>query len=282
MHRLSRLVVFDMSVLDVFGRNLRLLTALRGSQASVANDLGLSRVQFQRFLRSESFPKPNVLKHICDYFGADARILTDPISEDQLKLIRSGRYRAVVPRPATVAMHEALEYCAEDQDYFKPSDDLPDGIYQGWRGSFSRPNMVVSQLVQFKTRGGARVVNGFEPLVRFSKGIAVSGRAREFRGILMRPMDGYVVLYMHSEPSRYVSIEYMKPIDINYQPAAVGFFCIARASTFGMQRITRSLTIKVGNDWRSAMAAMRQSGLYRWDQIPDHVRVHIEPMGECF
>ncbi|RCW84108.1 helix-turn-helix domain-containing protein [Paracoccus lutimaris] len=72
------------SALPVFGQNLRLLTSLKGSQAKAAMDLDIGRIQYQRYLRGSSFPKPHILKKICDYFRVDARILIEPLTEDLL------------------------------------------------------------------------------------------------------------------------------------------------------------------------------------------------------
>lgn len=67
---------------QVFGRNLRLLCEQRASPSAAARDLGINHVQMHRYLRGEAFPKPAVLKRICDYFGTDARIMTDPLPFD--------------------------------------------------------------------------------------------------------------------------------------------------------------------------------------------------------
>lgn len=64
---------------NVFGDNLRLLCGRRPSIASVARDLEISKVQFNRYLNGESHPKPPVLQRICSYFDVDGRILLEPL-----------------------------------------------------------------------------------------------------------------------------------------------------------------------------------------------------------
>ena len=54
------------SVLRVFGENLRLLGKMRASIASVCRDLDINRVQLNRYMSGHSLPKPNVLQQICD------------------------------------------------------------------------------------------------------------------------------------------------------------------------------------------------------------------------
>ena len=65
----------------IFGRNLRQLCKRVGTIAEVADHLDVNRVQMNRILNGESFPKPGLMKRICDYFQVDARILLQPLSE---------------------------------------------------------------------------------------------------------------------------------------------------------------------------------------------------------
>ncbi|CUH76619.1 helix-turn-helix domain-containing protein [Tropicibacter naphthalenivorans] len=70
-----------MTVARLFGQNLRKLCERRPSIAAVARDLDVNKVQFNRYLNGESYPKPQLLKEICAYFGTDARIMTEPLEE---------------------------------------------------------------------------------------------------------------------------------------------------------------------------------------------------------
>ena len=70
-----------MSVHLVFGKNLRLLCKGRGSISQVAGDLGISRVQMNRILNGESFPKPGLLNRSCNIFDVDGRILLQPLAD---------------------------------------------------------------------------------------------------------------------------------------------------------------------------------------------------------
>ena len=80
-----------MNVLPIFGENLHDLCRIAGSSAAVARELGVNRVQFNRFLKSEAFPKPNLLQKICDRFGVDARILTERLTKRELALLETGQ-----------------------------------------------------------------------------------------------------------------------------------------------------------------------------------------------
>ncbi len=70
-----------MSVHLVFDKNLILLCKGRGSVSQVAGDLGISRVQMNRILNGESFPKPGLLNRICNMFDVDGRILLRPLAD---------------------------------------------------------------------------------------------------------------------------------------------------------------------------------------------------------
>ena len=52
-----------------------------GTIAEVADHLGVNRVQMNRVLNGESFPKPGLMKRICDHFSVNARILLEPLAE---------------------------------------------------------------------------------------------------------------------------------------------------------------------------------------------------------
>lgn len=271
-----------MSILQTFGTNLRQLTALRGPQSAVAERLGIGRVQFQRYLRSESFPKPHTLKRICDFFGVDARILTDPLTAEQLNLLRQGQ--AIADAPARVApdMQEAIAYSCPDQDYFQPSSELPDGIYQRWRGAMSRLDSAYVTLIQIKTLRRARVVRGFDFRGFYEPGTSITGRQREFRGTLLRSQAGYVGLYFHSEPSRYVTMTFLSPFELNYQPAAVGISCLARGPLHDHARVTRSLILRIGDSCGARLRAARQSNFVTWEKVPKTVLPFIAPQDERF
>lgn len=271
-----------MSILQTFGTNLRQLTALRGPQSAVAERLGIGRVQFQRYLRSESFPKPNTLKRICDFFGVDARILTDPLTDEQIEQLRRGHAIADAARPAASGMQEAIAYACPDQDYFQPSSELPDGIYQRWRGAMSRLDSAYVTLIQIKTLRRARVVRSFDFRGFYEPGTSITGRQREFRGIMLRSQTGYVGLYFHSEPSRYVTMTFLSPFELNYQPAAVGFTCLARSAMHDHTRLSRSLILRIGDSCGSRMRAARQSGFVTWEKVPKTVLPFIAPQNETF
>ena len=65
----------------MFGANLRQLARDSASISALCRDLQINRTQFNRYLAGESFPRPDVLHRICSFFGVDARILLEPVSD---------------------------------------------------------------------------------------------------------------------------------------------------------------------------------------------------------
>lgn len=271
-----------MSVLEVFGQNLRNLTALRGSQTSVAQDLDINRIQFQRYLRSESFPKPNVLQKICDYFGVDARILTDLLTPAQLELISAGLYNTATMPPEIAAMQEAVGFCAPDQDYFHGSNEFPDGIYQIWRGANSRRDCATQLLMRVHTLAAARVVRGYTSRELSPRHLRGFGRKREFRGMVLRQREGYTILFFHSEPSRAISLMHLRTIELGLMSAATGISVLARSEQEFGNRITRCLVMKVEGGLPGMLEAARMPAFLPWDKVPRQIYPFIRPQKECF
>ena len=61
------------------GANLRQLSGKAESISALCRDLGINRTQYNRYLAGESFPRPDVLDRICNFFEVDARILLAPV-----------------------------------------------------------------------------------------------------------------------------------------------------------------------------------------------------------
>ena len=271
-----------MSVLDVFGQNLRNLTALRGSQVHVAEELDINRIQFGRYLRSESFPKPNILKRICDYFDVDARVLTDLLTPAQLESIAAagGRVASMSTNPSI--MNEAISYCVPDQGYFNKTDDLPDGLYQYWRRAHGRPDCAGKFLLKIFTHNNARVIRGFDARASYFGSAPYHGPAREFRGMLLKQRVGYAIVCFHREPSRVVSIDYLEPVDSVIGTFAAGFAMVARAALPAGHRVSKSALLRIDGGWPDVMRFARLPFFVEWEDVPDAIRPFIYPGEERF
>ena len=71
----------NVEIREVFARNLVRLCETYPTVTKAAEELGINRVQLNRYRAGESFPRPDVLQKICDHFGVDANILVAPLEE---------------------------------------------------------------------------------------------------------------------------------------------------------------------------------------------------------
>lgn len=116
---------------NTFGKNLRQLLVTQPSINHVCDALGIHRSQFQRFLSGTSFPRPDMLVRICNYFGVSTDIYTTPLLQQT----------TAHPLPSGHTL-------------IPPSKDiLPDGIYLEWSTWQYPTQCYMLHLVQFKRDG---------------------------------------------------------------------------------------------------------------------------------
>lgn len=269
-----------MSVLAVFGQNLRALCRRHSSQANVAQKLGIGRVQFQRYLNGESFPKPNLLKIICDFFDVDARILTEPL-DDGLLLDMRRAAKAVGLAKTGAALAEAYSQFQVNPVAFETTDDFPDGQYLFWRRSMSRSELVARTVMLVRTLDHCRIVTGFDPRSMYPDhphdGLT---RLRKYKGILFRQRTGYSAILYHPEPSWAVSHIFLSPVPISGDgPALYGFTTLGRTEFPGMTRMSRVVWQKIGSTFAEKMAAARSADRIPPEAVPPQILMMItEPL----
>jgi transcriptional regulator with XRE-family HTH domain len=150
----------------MFGRNLRVLVSSYRSVAALCREIGVNRTQFNRYLSGESFPRPDVLHRICQYFGVDARILLEPVEN-------------LAPSVRDLLNHPELEgfFGAEPLDV--PEAGFPSGFYRFTRRSFLDASRLVLGLVHIKRLDGYTLLRGFEPREALRlQGLSIAPRAR--------------------------------------------------------------------------------------------------------
>lgn len=166
---------------DMFGANLRLLSKQYPSISQLSRDLGINRTQFNRYLSGESFPRPDVLDRICDFFEVDARILLDPVGNiPTTGHILNGPFLAdfvgVGVKDISVA-------------------DFPNGFYRFSRRSFVSNVQFIVGLVYVFRDDGKTFVRGFEAKeAMLQQGLNASAAAREFRGYVTCQEEGIAML----------------------------------------------------------------------------------------
>ncbi len=263
-----------MSVLKVFGQNLRALAIERGTLAHACNDLGLSKIQFQRYLRGESFPKPHILQQICAYFDVDARIMTERLTPELLAQMRHRTLGSNAMRSNDVMsnLHEAISFACPIQDYFsRGKGDLPDGFYRIIRPSMAFLDKFVRFPVYIKTLNGARVVRGFDTPEIYAK--EASFAMREFRGIVHQHSDGFSFVFYHHPPAQNISHVFISPLSmINSASGFFGFATVGRAEMPGRRRLCRVFVEHLPNGFRDALALRRQSSFIEETEIALPIR----------
>lgn len=193
----------------IFGKNLRILCARIGTIAEVADRLDINRVQMNRILNGESFPKPGMLRRICDLFGVDARIVLQPLGEIERE--------AEKLQQGVLTIREAVEYAFFEHDFTIPSrqDDsapgyrLPDGIHIIWRPSFTNPAKFLSLLVRVFDVGGRRVIKGYDPPSGDTKRVDLGPLSnREHRGLMVKSNSGLGIVYSSAEPMPIMGVDF--------------------------------------------------------------------------
>jgi transcriptional regulator with XRE-family HTH domain len=166
----------------IFGANLRKLSARYPSIAGLCRELGINRTQFNRYLTSESFPRPDVLHRICTFFEVDARILLEPVED----IARSA------PDPLS---HPILrEFLGNGTEYVS-EEDFPSGFYRFTRLSFTDDSYFVVGLVFVFRRDGYTFMRGYEPKAAMRmQGLGTHPITREYRAILMSQEEGVAAL----------------------------------------------------------------------------------------
>lgn len=269
-----------MSVLSVFGNNLRLLSQYRSTLAKVAQDLDIHRVQFQRYLKGESFPKPNVLEQICHYFSVDARIMTEPLTPGLLADMRRATNSQRICYANKEEWAKVLSYVAPNQDFFSGTHFLEDGLYCLWRWAMSNSDKMVRVLLQFWTEDGIKFVRGYDTATIY-QGMASTPSRREFRGVCLKMNWGYTILFFHAEPSRIVSMMYISPAQIeNLRVAYTGFGTLSRDEAPNHRRMSRSVIEKVEGGRAQLIREAHKKDLYDPIDVPIAIRTRIDqPMG---
>jgi transcriptional regulator with XRE-family HTH domain len=260
-----------MKVLGVFGYNLRLLTAQKGSIAHVARDLEIGRVQFQRYLRGESFPKPHVLARICSYFNVDARILTEALDGVSTILPETAPVAGLAPNMAA-----AFGYALQGQAFAVAADEVADGLYTYWTQDGADSDLVHRKVMQIKTLNGARVVRMIHGRWFYPAFVGPDlRRQRDMRGVLLGIPECFVILMFHAAPSNRVSFLQFVRNPLVANGAFFGFVALGRAEVAGVARTARVYIEPVLPGFRGILDCARMPLWLRWDEVPRVVRDYL-------
>ncbi|WP_257883749.1 helix-turn-helix domain-containing protein [Roseobacter insulae] len=244
----------------MFGSNLRSLAAEHQSVSALARDLGINRTQFNRYLSGESFPRPDVLARICDFFDVDARVLLEPVDQ--------------MAREAGPISSEYLRDFMGPAIQTVPEESLPSGFYQFARRSFVRDDQFVRGIVLIKRDGANTFLRGFEPKIAMAmQGIPTDARAREYRGFVMQIEDG-VAATVTRRNAMTASFNYLSRVTSFQNNFWVGYVARTVRETSSSTRMTRMVYEFLGTEVSKALPWARKAGFCQInDLMPFHQRL---------
>lgn len=245
---------------NMFGANLRLLCHDYSSISALARELGINRTQFNRYLSGESFPRPDVLARICDFFSVDARVLLEPVDQ-------------ISQQGTTVASTYMADFMGTSVQRVT-EEDFPNGFYQFSRRSFVKNDEFVRGLAFVKRVDGSVIIRGYEPKSAMAlQGIPPAPSAREYRGYVNRVEDG-VTLMASRRNGLTASINFLSRVSSFQNNFWVGFVARTVRENPSSTRITRLVYEHLGSDFARARDVARTAGFCAIDDLlPFHQRL---------
>ena len=248
---------------SMFGANLRRMSQDYPSISELARQLGVNRTQFNRYLSGESFPRPDVLDRICNFFEVDARILLEPVDK-----LGSGSAIMTGPFLADFVGKGLLGI---------PEDEFPSGFYRFSRRSFLSEDQFVVGLVDVFRENRATYVRGFEARDAMrQQGLPENARAREFRGFVARQEDA-ITLTISRRNTMTGSFNYLSRVPSFENNFWVGYVTrTVRENPVG-QRVERMVYEHLGRNTGKVLSAARSAGFHSADRLLPYHRRLLQP-----
>jgi transcriptional regulator with XRE-family HTH domain len=245
---------------NMFGANLRVLSQDYPSISDLARKLGINRTQFNRYLSGESFPRPDVLDRICTFFKVDARILLEPV--DCLSPTADALTSPFLADYVGQGLHQVTE------------DVFPSGFYRFSRKSFLDEDVFVLGLLFVFRRNGATFVRGYESREAMrAQGLPNDSRAREYRGLALREESG-VTMLISRKGTMTCSFNFLSRVASFNNNFWVGYSTRTIPETLSSSRALRLVYEHIPNEWSQVMAAAREVGFARREELhPFHLRL---------
>jgi transcriptional regulator with XRE-family HTH domain len=245
---------------NMFGSNLRILSAGYASISDLARQLGINRTQFNRYLSGESFPRPDVLSRMCTFFGVDARVLLQPVGE-------IGSTQDPISNPF---LRDFVGVGARDV----PNDVFPGGFYRFSRRSFIANDRCIVGLVHIRRDGSNTFLRGFESKKAMkSQYLPTEFALREFRGIVMQQEDGIAIIVTR-KGSMTCSFNYLSRVASFDNNFWLGYVTRTVPDSMGGLRATRLVYEYIGNKMVDVLPAARAAGFCKIeDLLPYHQKL---------
>ena len=168
-------------------------------------------------MAGESFPRPDVLARICDFFDVDARVLLEPVDN--------------IGRRGDLFSSDTMKAFLESSVYNVPEPVFPNGFFRFSRRSFIDQNKyVVGLVLVWRGENGATYVRGYESKEALkSQGLQVNRQTREFRGFVMQEEDG-VAAVIKRKGSKTGSFNYLNRVPAMENNYWLGYVCLLYTS----------------------------------------------------
>ncbi|WP_323783363.1 helix-turn-helix transcriptional regulator [Leisingera sp.] len=245
---------------NMFGANLRQLSRQYPSISELSRQLGINRTQFNRYLSGESFPRPDVLDRICQFFEVDARILLEPVA----KLSKAGQ----VINGAFLADFLGCGVLQLREEFF------PSGFYRFTRRSFINDNKFVIGLVYVFRNAGVTYIKGFEAKEAMrGQGLPDRPGVREFRGYISGHEDGVAFVIARRNAMTY-SFNYLARVASLENNFWSGYVARTIRENETGERVTRMVYEHLGRNTKQVLAAARSAGFAdEAELLPFHQRL---------
>ena len=225
------------------------------SVSGLCRSLGINRTQFNRYMSGESFPRPDVLHRICEFFDVDARVLLEPVSE-------------IASAPNDMVSHPFLSGYFGPAATDVPSDFFPSGFYRFARQSFLDDGMFVIGLVLIKRSDGFTFLRGFEPRNALrEKGLSTQTKHSEYRGIVMRQEEGVMAVVTHRN-ALACSFNFLNPDTAFQSNIWEGYASRTMREKVTGKRAARMVYEHLGDECGKVLGAARESGVVSVDKVP--------------
>jgi transcriptional regulator with XRE-family HTH domain len=253
---------------NTLGANLRELAKSTESISALCRDLGINRTQFNRYLSGESFPRPDVLFRICQYFKVDARIILEPLSD-----IGVGS-KSLLSHP------EISDFLSGGVAQLQETI-FPAGFYRFVRRSFLDETQFIQGLVYVYRKDGATFLRGFEAKEAMAQqGLPGDAKSREFRGLLLA-QEGGIAGLVSRRNALTTSFNFLAQVPSFQNNYWVGYTVrTVRESTTG-SRVARLIYEYLGRDGAKVRNAARHSGFCHDSQLVSYERNQLR-VGEPF
>ncbi|WHP69896.1 helix-turn-helix domain-containing protein [Phaeobacter inhibens] len=238
---------------NMFGANLRQLARDYPSISELSRRLGINRTQFNRYLTGESFPRPDVLDRICNFFDVDARILLDPVAQLSCKgRILQGAFLNDFLGPGVTNMTEAF---------------FPSGLYQFLRRSFVRTDRYILGLVRVFRSEGITYIRGYEAksAMRY-QGLPADAKSREFRGYASAYDDG-VAFTLARRGGRTSSFNYLANVPAMEANVWAGYVARTSRESDTADRVTRMVYEYLGQNHGVILRTARRAGFVEQHEL---------------